>query len=194
MAHPPRRHLRAALCALVVVIAGAMLVSPAGARSKHKHRHAHKANAGGLSIAKAPFGNLPNGGPAVDKYTLSNSHGMSVSILTYGGIIQSLTVPDRRGHEDNVTLGFKDIAGYTSDAYVKSNPYFGAIIGRYGNRIGGASFTLDGKTYTLDNNNGPNTLHGGRGLQPEPRPAAGVHDRLPRQREGLGHVHAGREQ
>jgi aldose 1-epimerase len=162
MAHPPRRHLRAALCALVVVLAGALLVSPAGARSKHKHRHvAHKADAGGLSIAKAPFGNLPNGGPAVDKYTLSNSHGMSVSILTYGGIIQSLTVPDRSGHEDNVTLGFKDIAGYTSDAYVKSNPYFGAIIGRYGNRIGGASFTLDGTTYTLDNNNGPNTLHGG---------------------------------
>jgi aldose 1-epimerase len=94
---------------------------------------------------------------------------MTVSVLDYGGIIQSLTVPDRRGHDDNVTLGFKDIAGYTSDAYVKSNPYFGALIGRYGNRIGpvggqaGAppGFVLDGNTYTLDANNGVASLHGG---------------------------------
>src|SRR5436190_8631782 len=86
---------------------------------------------------------------------------MTLRILTYGGIIQSLSVPDRRGRFDNVTLGFADLAGYLSDAYVKSNPYFGAIIGRYGNRIGGAQFTLDNTTYTLDANNGPNSLHGG---------------------------------
>jgi aldose 1-epimerase len=156
------RHLRIAFCAMLVILVAGLLLAPAGVAKRPKHRHGsfHGHNNSGLSITKSGFGSLPTGG-AVDKYTLTNKRGMSVSILTYGGIIQSLTVPDRRGHEDNVTLGFADIAGYTSDAYVKSNPYFGAIIGRYGNRIGGAQFTLDGKVYTLDNNNGANTLHGG---------------------------------
>jgi aldose 1-epimerase len=146
------------LCTALAVVG---LTTPALAKRGH-HRHHHHHN-GGLSISKSSFGNLPAslGGTAIDKYTLSNSHGMSVSIITYGGIIQSLRVPDRKGHEDNVTLGFKDIEGYTSDAYVKSNPYFGALIGRYGNRIGGAMFTLDGVTYHLDANNNGNTLHGG---------------------------------
>jgi aldose 1-epimerase len=113
-----------------------------------------------LVVRKEAFGTLPDSTP-VDRYTLANANGMTVKILTYGGIIQSLSVPDRHGHFDNVTLGFADLAGYLSDAHQKANPYFGAIIGRYANRIGGARFTLDGNTYTLDANSGPDSLHGG---------------------------------
>jgi aldose 1-epimerase len=144
------RLLIVALCATVA------LAAPASAKTKTR-------TGGGLSVTKSAFGTLPPtmGGTAIDRYTLRNARGMTVSILTYGGTIQQLVVPDRRGHQANVVLGFDSIAGYTSDAFITSNPYFGAIIGRYGNRIGGAKFTLDGVTYNLDANNGPNTLHGG---------------------------------
>jgi aldose 1-epimerase len=86
---------------------------------------------------------------------------MEARIMTYGGIVQSLKVPDKNGKFDDVVLGFDNLDGYTRDSYVKGCPYFGALIGRYGNRIGGAKFTLEGKTYTLAANNGPNSLHGG---------------------------------
>ena len=166
------RHLRVAFCAMLVVLVAGLLLAPAG-MAKKSHRHGPN-HSNGLSISSSSFGNLPatapaNAGAAVTKYTLTNGRGMSVSILNYGGIIQSLIVPDRRGHETNVTLGFANIDGYTNAAYVKSNPYFGAIIGRYGNRIGPVGgqagqppgFVLDGNTYTLDANNGVASLHGG---------------------------------
>ena len=109
------------------------------------------------TISQAPFGNTPDGMP-VAIYTLRNSKGMEARIMTYGGIVQSLKVPDRNGKFDDVVLGYDDLAGYLAN---KGNPYFGALIGRYGNRIGGAKFTLEGQTCTLAINNGPNSLHGG---------------------------------
>ena len=107
------------------------------------------------SITQAPFGGIPDG-PPVTIYTLRNDKGMEARILTYGGIVQSLKVPDKNGKFDDVVLGYDNLEGYLTNS-----PYFGALIGRYGNRIGGAKFTLEGKTCTLATNNGPNSLHGG---------------------------------
>jgi aldose 1-epimerase len=106
-------------------------------------------------VTRAPFGAAPDGQP-VELLTLTNAHGMEVRAMTYGGIIVSLKVPDRNGAMDDVVLGYDSLAGY-----VKASPYFGAIVGRYGNRIAKGHFTLDGKAYTLAVNNGPNALHGG---------------------------------
>jgi galactose mutarotase-like enzyme len=91
-----------------------------------------------------------------DSYTLTNAGGMRVKVLTYGGIIQSIEVPDSHGRVGDVVLGFDSLGGYRKDS-----PYFGAIVGRYANRIARGKFTLDGKEYTLAVNNGVNALHGG---------------------------------
>jgi len=107
------------------------------------------------SIGKAPFGAMPDG-TQVSIYTLRNANGMEARILTYGGIIQSLRVPDKDGHFGDVVLGYDDL-----DSYRTNSPYFGALIGRYGNRIAQGTFMLDGVTYHLPVNNGPNSLHGG---------------------------------
>ncbi|MGE5814810.1 MAG: aldose epimerase family protein [Acidobacteriota bacterium] len=106
-------------------------------------------------VSRAPFGTMPDG-RAVELFTLTNASGTEVRAMTYGGIIISLRVPDRSGRLDDIVLGHEAAAGY-----VKNDPYFGAIIGRYGNRIAKGRFTLDGKTYQLATNNGPNHLHGG---------------------------------
>jgi aldose 1-epimerase len=106
-------------------------------------------------IKKEAFGTTHDG-KAVDLYTLTNSHGVEVRVTNYGGIITSLRVPDKDGQSDDVVLGYNSL-----DGYLKSTPYFGAIIGRYGNRIANGKFTLDGKEYTLAKNDGPNSLHGG---------------------------------
>jgi aldose 1-epimerase len=156
-----RRFMAAAsVCALAGVVAGALAVGAA-------------AKGGGLSIISQPWGTV--GGKPVTLYSLSNGHRMTVKITNYGGVVQSIWVPDRHGRVANVALGFADLAHYVEmftnpPAGGSGNAYFGAIIGRYANRIAGAKFTLDGKTYLLGSpqppspnpNNGPNLLHGGQ--------------------------------
>ena len=101
------------------------------------------------------YGTLPTG-ELVKQYTLVNKEGMSVSILNYGGIITSVKVKNKEGNFENIVLGYDSL-----ENYVDNDPYFGAIIGRVGNRIANGSFTLNGETYNLEVNNGPNHLHGG---------------------------------
>ncbi len=108
-----------------------------------------------MSVKTQPFGTTPKG-EKVDLYTLTNANGIRTQIMNYGGTIVTLEVPDRNGMLDDVVLGFE-----TLEQYIKDSPCFGCVCGRYANRIGGARFTLDGTTYTLAKNNGPNHLHGG---------------------------------
>ncbi|HMK38309.1 MAG TPA: aldose epimerase family protein [Bacteroidota bacterium] len=103
---------------------------------------------------RAPFGTVD--GRDVFLYTLRNRSGMEARITNYGGIVVSLFVPDKSHRPGDVVLGYDSLS-----SYLKATPYFGAIVGRYGNRIGKARFTLDGKEYALNANDGPNTLHGG---------------------------------
>jgi len=106
-------------------------------------------------MKKQAFGKSPDG-QAVDLYTLSNKNGVEIAIMSYGAIIVSIRVPDRTGKFADVVLGFDSL-----DGYLKGHPYFGAVVGRYGNRIAKGKFTLNGQTYTLAKNNGENSLHGG---------------------------------
>jgi aldose 1-epimerase len=107
------------------------------------------------TIERQPFGTT-QAGESVEVFTLTNANGMEVRVINYGGIILSLRVPDREGNLADVTTGFNSL-----EPYLEDHPYFGAIIGRYGNRIAGGRFTLDGREYRLATNNGPNHLHGG---------------------------------
>ncbi|WP_213879262.1 aldose epimerase family protein [Pseudomonas sp. dw_358] len=114
------------------------------------------AQAAGLTTETSEFGKLADG-TAIEKITLTNSHGMQASILTWGGVLQSLQVPDKHGKTADVVLGFDDIQGYRDNPTV----YFGATIGRFGNRLADGKFTLDGKTYQVPQNDKSNALHGG---------------------------------
>ncbi|AZE78162.1 aldose epimerase family protein [Pseudomonas synxantha] len=111
--------------------------------------------AAGLTSEHKPFGNT-NDGTAVEQYILRNSHGMQATVITYGGVLQSLKVPDKHGKVDDVVLGFDDVQGYQA-----GTAFFGATIGRFGNRLAGGAFELDGKRYQVPLNDGPNSLHGG---------------------------------
>ena len=107
-------------------------------------------------IECTPFGKAPDGTP-IDLYRLTNSHGLSAAITNYGGIVVSLLVPDRQGKLGDVVLGYDTLA-----EYLAKSPYFGCLVGRYGNRIAKGEFNLDGRTYALAKNDGENHLHGGR--------------------------------
>jgi len=151
--HAPHRRRNVRLLALLGTV-GLMVGSVAGVS-------AATSEPGGSSITVEPFGTVdnpdsPSDGLAVDLYTLTNASGMEVKIITYGGTIQSIQVPDRDGTMANVTLGFDNL-----DQYVNQSPYFGNITGRYANRIALGQFTLDGVQYQLPINNDPNSLHGG---------------------------------
>jgi aldose 1-epimerase len=106
-------------------------------------------------VKQQAYGKMPDGTP-IELYTLTNSNGMQARIITYGGIVTTLTAPDRAGKFSDIVLGMDDLPGY-----LKEKDFFGAIIGRYGNRIGHNQFTLNGQTYKLPDNNNGATLHGG---------------------------------
>ena len=106
-------------------------------------------------MAKRVYGTSSDGVP-VDEYTMNNAGGMEVKIITYGGIVTSILVPDRDGNMRNVALGFSNLRDYET-----KSPYFGSIVGRYANRLANGKFSLDGVEYAIPVNNGPNSLHGG---------------------------------
>lgn len=128
----------AGLCAVLLAGCASLEMAPNGAMVGHR-----------------PWGITPDGKP-VELYTLRNSKGMEATISTYGGLVTTLKVPDKNGKFGDVVLGYDNLAGY-----IKETPYFGALIGRYGNRIAKGKFTLNGQTYSLATNNYPNALHGG---------------------------------
>lgn len=140
---------------LMSTLAAMMLMSPAHAQDDAET----SANSDG-GVETSTFGQLPDG-RQVDVYRLTNANGIELQVTNYGGIILSLKTPDVDGEFDDIALGFDSLEAYLSDEYRQANPYFGAIIGRYGNRIAGGQFSLDGDTYSLATNDGNNHLHGG---------------------------------
>ncbi len=136
------KHLKT-VCVTVLLSLSIAGIALAQAATKHKP-----------GVQEKPFGT--QAGRPVTLYTLTNSKGVEVDTMNYGGIILSIRVPDRKGQFADIVLGHDTLEGY-----VPNPPYIGAVVGRYANRIANGTFTLDGKTYTLPKNDGPNTLHGG---------------------------------
>lgn len=136
------RHCKIAYIIVLAVLAGSLLF----AQAKSPKRES--------GVQQQEFGT--HEGRPVNLYTLKNSHGVEVKAMNYGGIIVSIRVPDRKGQFADIVLGHEQLEGY-----IPNPPYLGAIVGRYANRIANGQFTLDGKTYNLPKNDGPNTLHGG---------------------------------
>ena len=165
---PARYTLGVGVAAVLAIGTGGLVTAASAAASpasSARHWHCH------TSITKENFGTA-NSGPyggdqTVFRYTMTNSNCMQVRVMTYGATVQSITVPDQNGHLADVALGFKTLADYVNlvspppTSPNTGGPYFGETIGRYATRIAGGSFKLQGQTYTLPVNNGPNTLHGG---------------------------------
>ncbi|WP_262704091.1 MULTISPECIES: aldose epimerase family protein [Streptomyces] len=137
-----------------VITAAAAGLAASAATTGTAHAAGGGDSAGKGDAVKEHFGTLADG-TRVDRWTIENGR-TRLRVLSYGGIVQALEIPDRHGRRANVSLGFDDL-----DSYVADSPYFGALIGRYGNRIARGTFTLDGKKYQLPINDGPNSLHGG---------------------------------
>ncbi len=160
-----------AVTAVLLIAAGsAQARATAHGQKSHAAKHSHR-QGGRPEVSSQPWGMV--NGQTVNLYTLTSGNGMTVKITNYGGVVQSIWVPNRDRRATNVALGFPTLADYVSDFTqgATSTPwplsggsgdtYFGGIIGRYANRIANASFSLNGTTYQLDANNGTNTLHGG---------------------------------
>lgn len=113
-----------------------------------------------MKVKSTKFGNLPDG-REVQLYTLTGKNGLEIDIADYGVTITRIEMPDKNGNLENIVCGFEKLENYLSDEYLQSYPYFGVIIGRFGNRIASGNLEIDGKTYELAINNGPNHLHGG---------------------------------
>jgi len=173
-----RKRTAGFLLVAVLVIVAALLGATAATGAKRLTQGEPRITKQSAGTVPATFGDpptpLPDAGANVDLYTLTNSNRMQVKILTYGGIIQSVRVPDADGRFANVTLGFRSLADYAESG---NPPYFGCIVGRYGNRIANGMFTLDGTTYNLPINNPPNSLHGGLvGFDKRVWQASEIHD------------------
>jgi len=140
---------RVLITLFTIVVAGCQAAPPSAQPAPAAAPQSHP------SVTRTPFGKTADG-TAVEVFTLTNANGLELRAITYGGIITSLKVPDRTGALGDIVLGFDSL-----DGYLKDHPFFGAIIGRYGNRIARGRFLLDGQEYKLATNNGPNHLHGG---------------------------------
>lgn len=145
--------LKSCVLGLAVITTAGLSVQCKGEKKENQEQNVAQKDS--VTIEKSAYGTTAKG-EKIDSYKLKNQKGMEVDIMTYGGIITSLKVPNKAGVSEEVVIGFNNFEQYTKD-----NPYFGALIGRYGNRIAKGKFTLDGKEYQLATNNGKNALHGG---------------------------------
>ena len=152
----PTQHFRSLLGICILWTAAALVAGCGGGGNNDRGGGNRSAKAASAGVTKTSFGKTADGAP-VDLYTLTNKNGMVAKITNYGAIVTELHVPDRNGNVADVALGFDNL-----DAYLGGHPFFGAIVGRYGNRIAKGKFSIDGQEYTLATNNGANHLHGGK--------------------------------